>query len=327
MSRFVDISTLEDFSIVDFLARLGHHPIKKTGKEHFYHSMLRETKKDTPSFTVWDAGHCWKDWGGANATGVFKGGIVQLGIAYWPNLSFVEVLNKIQEVCNMDTALIPEYVPPQTYHPDPKKGEYEWSLVNLRDLGGNFILTKYMEGRGLLDVAKDHQVQEVYYKRKNSPENSSIYYAVGWQNEHGGWEFSNAKGFKSTIGQKGISIILGNTDHVVAFEGYMDFLSWKRLHPDQRPSVIVLNAITMLGYAIERLKTFQKIDVFFDNDDPGRRCTKELSDQIPWAVDCSYEYEGLKDYNEKLKDMITSQKTYDRDAAIENPFSGNGRKR
>ncbi|KAA8476860.1 Toprim domain-containing protein [Arcticibacter tournemirensis] len=301
MPKYVDVSTLADISIVDFLARLGHHPVRKTGKEHFYHSMLRDTKKDTPSFTVWDAGHCWKDWGGANATGIFKGGIVQLGIAYWPGLSFVEVLNKIQKVCDMDTALIPEYVPPKKYAPDPEKGTFEWNLVNVRELGSNFVLSQYLHSRGLFDIAKNQQVKEVYYNRANSPENAPVYYAVGWQNEHGAWEFSNAKGFKSCIGPKGISLIPGDTHHVAVFEGYMDYLSWQKLHSETRPTVIVLNAITMLGYALERIRSFQTVDVYFDNDDPGRKCTGLLLKEIPHAVDRSYEYQGYNDYNDKLK--------------------------
>ena len=301
MPKYVDVSTLADISIVDFLARLGHHPVRKTGKEHFYHSMLRETKKDTPSFTVWDAGNCWKDWGGPNATGIFKGGIVQLGMAYWPNLSFVDVLNRIQEVCDMDTALIPEYVPPKKYAPDPEKGTFEWNMVGVRELGSNFVLSQYLHSRGLFDIAKSHQVKEVYYNRKNKPENTSVYYAVGWQNENNAWEFSNAKGFKSCIGAKGISLIPGDAHHVVVFEGYMDYLSWQKLHPETRPTVIVLNAITMLGYALERIKSFQTVDVYFDNDSPGQKCTGLLLKEIPHAVDRSYEYQGYNDYNDKLK--------------------------
>lgn len=327
MPNYIDVATLKDISIVNFLARLGHHPVRKTGKEHFYHSMLRETKKDTPSFAVWDAGYCWKDWGGANSTGIFKGGIVQLGMAYWPELPFVEILNKIQQVCDMDTALIPEYIAPKIYAPDPENGTYQWGLTNVRELGSNFVLTQYLHSRGLFDIAKSQQVKEVYYTRNNNSENNSVYYAVGWQNEHGAWEFANAKGFKSTIGQKGVSVIEGNPDHVAVFEGYMDYLSWQKMHPEAKPTIIVLNAITMLGYAIDRIKDFQSVDVYFDNDDPGRTCTQELKKQVPRAVDRSYEYKGYKDYNEKLKDDRASPTHSVEYAPAENVNHNPGRKR
>jgi len=301
MSKFVDISKLQDISIVEFLARLGHHPVRKSGKEQFYHSMLRETKKQTPSFTVWDAGNCWKDWGGANGTGIYKGGIVQLGMAYWSGSSFVEVLNKIKEVCDMDTTLIPSYIPPKIYPPDPEKEAYQWELVQLKDIGNNFVLNQYLHARGLFDIAQRQQVKEVYYTRKGVTGSQSVYYGIGWQNEHGGWEFANAKGFKSSIGAKGISIIPGDSQHTAVFEGYMDYLSWQKLHLEMRPTVIVLNAVTMLGFAIERIKKYQLVDVYFDNDGPGRRCTQNLTSEIPRAVDRSFEYRDYKDYNEKLK--------------------------
>jgi hypothetical protein len=96
-------------------------------------------------------------------------------------------------------------------------------------------------------------------------------------------------------------MIPGDAYHVAVFEGYMDYLSWQKLHPDSRPTVIVLNAITMLGYALERIENFQNVDVYFDNDAPGRQCTELLQTEIPHAVDRSYEYQGYNDYNDKLK--------------------------
>lgn len=301
MTNYIDASVFNDFSIVDFLARLGHHPVRKTGRDHFYHSMLRETQKRTPSFTVWDAGNVWKDWGGPNVSGIDKGGIIQLGMAYWPELSFVEVLNKMHEVCNMDTALIPEYKKPKIYPPDPQMGTFEWELISTKELGTNFVLTKYLHSRGLFDVAKNQGVKEVYYKRKNNHGDIKPFFAIGWQNELNSWEYSNPKGFKSCIGPKGISLIPGSESHVAVFEGYMDFLTWKKVEPEKTSTAIVLNAITLLGRAIDRLKNFQSVDIFCDNDDPGRNCTSKIIEEIPWAVDRSYQYKGFKDFNDKLK--------------------------
>lgn len=304
MPEYVDVSTLEGISIVDFLARLGHHPVRKVGKEHFYHSMLREIKQDTPSFTVWDSGGRWLDRGGAGEANIKGGGIIQLGMAYWPRLSFVEVLHKIQEVNNMDTALIPEYVPPIKYPSQHEEPGYKFELVNTRPLGSNFILTQYLQTRGILDVADGH-LHEVYYRHKDKPDDQRTFYAVGWQNEHQNWEFSNAKGFKSSTGAKGISIVPGNPDHAVLFEGFMDYLSWlKENRPQVLQTAIILNSIVLLNHAIEKIKDVPRVDVYFDNDSPGRRCTAQLLKEVPHAVDRSYEYRGYKDYNEKLmKDM------------------------
>lgn len=307
MTGFIDMSTMENISIVDFLSRLGHHPVKKSGREFFFHSMLRETKKDTPSFTVWDAGGKWIDRGGAGETNIKGGGIVQLGLAYWPQLSFVEVLHKITEVNNMDVSLIPEYRPPEKYAPEGEKESYKFELVNTRPIGSNYVLTQYLKSRGILEVASDH-LSEVYYRRTDKTEDQPTFYAIGWQNEHGNWEFSNAKGFKSSIGAKGVSIVKGNPDHVVLFEGRFDYLSWlKEKQPEILPTAIILNSIVYLDKVIGRIRDIPKIDVYFDNDGPGKKCTTQLIAEVGHAVDRSYEYQGFKDYNEKIKNGMGQQ--------------------
>lgn len=294
---------LRELSIADFLARLGHRPVRKSGKELFYHSMLRETKQDTPSLTVWDEGGKWIDRGGPNSTGIQGGSIVQLGLAYWPQLSFVEVLNKIKETCDMQVSTIPAYKPVQYPKESEPKG-YTFELVRSQPIGKNFVLTNYLESRGLLDIADGH-LNEIYYRNRNNNENKNIFYAVGWKNELGNWEFTSAKGFKSSIGAKGISVISGNPHHVALFEGYMDYLSWLKIkRPVPAPTVIVLNSIVQLKTAIERTKNMPNVDVYFDNDDPGRNCTQRLIEAIPHAKDHSHEYRGYKDYNAMLKEAM-----------------------
>ncbi len=169
MSKFVNVDDLRELSIADFLARLGHHPVRKSGKELFYHSMLRETKRATPSLTVWDEGGMWLDRGGPNATGIHGGGIVQLGLAYWPQLSFVEVLNKIKETCDMHVSMIPAYNPVQYPKESETKG-YTFELVRAQPIGKNFVLTKYLESRGILDVADGH-LNEIYYRNRHQTDN------------------------------------------------------------------------------------------------------------------------------------------------------------
>ncbi|MEN5196962.1 toprim domain-containing protein [Sphingobacterium faecium] len=303
MSKYVNVDDLREFPISDFLARLGHHPVRKSGKELFYHSMLRETKQDTPSLTVWDEGGKWLDRGGPNSTGIQGGSIVQLGLAYWPQLSFVEVLGKIKETCDMQVSMIPAYKPIQSAMEQEQKG-YTFELVRTQPIGRNFVLTKYLEVRGILDVANG-QLHEIYYRNRLDNGNKSIFYAIGWKNDLSNWEFINAKGFKSSIGKKGISVIPGDSGHAVLFEGYMDYLSWLKVNsPDPAPTVIVLNSIVQLRNAIERVKDIPIVDVYFDNDDPGRNCTQRLIESIPHAKDRSGVYQGYKDYNDMLRDVI-----------------------
>lgn len=77
MTKYIDQKDFEDISLVDFLARLEHFPVKKSGREHFYYCMLREINQYTPSLTVWDEGGKWIDRGGQNSTGIQGGSILQ----------------------------------------------------------------------------------------------------------------------------------------------------------------------------------------------------------------------------------------------------------
>jgi len=306
MSKYVNVDDLREIPISDFLARLGHHPVRKSGKELFYHSMLRETKQDTPSLTVWDEGGKWIDRGGPNSTGIQGGSIVQLGLAYWPQLSFVEVLNKIKDTCDMQVSTIPAYKPVRSSE-EQEQTEFFYELIRTQPIGRNFVLTKYLEERGILDVAQGH-LHEVYYKKRLDNENKNIFYAIGWKNELGNWEFSSAKGFKSSIGAKGISVIPGNPDHAVLFEGYTDYLSWLKVNrPDPAPTVIVMNSIVQLKKAIERVKDTPIVDVYFDNDNPGRNCTQLLIEAVPQAKDRSGVYGAYKDYNDMLRAALNEQ--------------------
>lgn len=301
MSQYIDKSEIEQLSIVDFLARLGYRHKFKSGPEYFYHSMLRGDDH-SPSFSVNDAKGVWMDRGSADPHKL-GGNIIHLGNALWPALSFPELLLRIRETVNggvypPDAA----YVPHQRDEPVPSAETYQFALWDVRDIGHYQPITDYLDSRGLLETAEG-RLFEVYYRDLKQPERQLPFFGVGWLNEHGNYEFGRLNGFKSSIGRKGISVIPGNPDHARVFEGYFDYLSRLRYYPDEAypPTVIVLNAVNMLVHALDRLSGFQQIDIFVDRDGPGRACAGALQDWLPWAVDRSGEYEGFKDYNEKLK--------------------------
>ncbi|RZJ92794.1 MAG: hypothetical protein EOO20_00315 [Chryseobacterium sp.] len=324
MSKFIAVADLQELSIVDFLARLGHQPVKKTGKEHFYHSMLRETKKDTPSFTVWDSGGKWLDRGGAGEANIKGGGIVQLGMALWPKLPFVEVLEKIQQVSGLDIAMIPEYVSPKKYY-EKENQDFGYDVVRIMPPDNNFILSRYLENRGIKELA-DGRLSTIYYRNNKDLEDERTFYAIGWQNEKRNWEIATATGFKSSIGAKDISIIPGLSGHFAMFEGYFDYMSWLKLdRPVAVPTVIVLNSISMLGRAIEWAANIPKVDIYFDNDGPGKKATQDIMGRLPQAVDRSFEYSGYKDYNEKLVADLKGQNLSVEDNQVHEMPSGRKR--
>ena len=78
----------QQVSLVDLLAVLGHQPVKPSGRELIYNSMLHQTA-DKPSFFVNSELNVWYD------RGCGKGGsIIDFAMAYW-KLTFVQALQKI----------------------------------------------------------------------------------------------------------------------------------------------------------------------------------------------------------------------------------------
>lgn len=309
MSTYVNIEDFRDIRISDFLSSLGHYPVKKSGKELFYHSMLRETSQNTPSLSVWDEGGKWIDRGGANHSGIYGGGIIQLALAYWPDLPFKEVLHNMRDTLNTPPTHRPEVLDITSQNKPIYNQQHALQLVKTKDIGTNFLLTKYLESRGIFDVAQDH-LQEVYYKNHLNKDSLTSYYAIGWLNEHKNYEFTTIKGFKSSLGAKGISIIPGSDEGQLAvFEGYMDYLSWLKDTKSQSisPTVYVLNSIVQLNKTLDRIKHFKEIDLFLDNDKAGKQATINVLNAIPRAKDRSAQYSGYKDYNEMLVERIGSK--------------------
>lgn len=308
MPNYIDSSLFDSLSITEFLAKLGHMPVHRYGKESFYHSMLRETAHNTPSFCVWEDGGKWIDRGGPGLSNIAGGGIIQLGMALWPRLSYVQVLHAIVDVFDKDLTrnfALADRIP---IRPSPVNEQAQgFELIRTKPPGTHFVLDHYLRSRGIREVAEG-RLSEVYFRHVKS---GRELYAIGWSNENEGWEFANAKGFKGSIGPKGLTVSDGNSRNVAVFESYFDYLSWLTLQPPlSLPTIIVLNSTSLAGKAIEKAATFAKIDLYLDRDGPGVKCTGRFLHAFPDAVDRSYEYEGFKDYNEKIMSALAYSKTH-----------------
>ncbi|UOE52570.1 hypothetical protein MTO98_15950 [Mucilaginibacter sp. SMC90] len=273
-------------SLVDFLSRLGHQPVRKTGRERIYYSMLREN--DTkPSFSVNDELGVWFDHGTRQG-----GNIIDLGIAIWHNASFGEVVEKIQSLCNLSV------IEKRSARPRIAVKIPNYVVVETKPIGCHPAITEYLKKRELYEVGKEF-LTEVYYFVQNEKGERKNYYAAGWKNQRHAWEVRN-KYFKGCLGHKAITFIQGHPKKVVVFEGYLNFLSWKAGHPADEHSAIVLNTVALLNEGIEKAKNFTFIDTFFDRDESGLKASKEFLMALPYAIDRSTAYEGFNDYNDKI---------------------------
>ncbi|QJD95960.1 hypothetical protein HH214_08765 [Mucilaginibacter robiniae] len=272
-------------SLITLLDRLGYRPVREHGKEAMYLSMLRDNDTQ-PSFSVNDKLGVWFDHG----TG--KGGnIIDFGIAYWPLLSFGEVVAKLQATLSGER-LLPREKRPRLAVQTPAYRVYE-----TKPLGTHPAITAYLESRGILSAARPF-LREVYYQIEDGRGGRRKYFAAGWQNELQSWEVRN-RFFKGCLGPKAISFLPGHTRKLAVFEGFMDFLSWKTDHPAADHSIFVLNSATLLREGIRKAVTFPVIDLYLDRDPAGTLATREFIRRLPYAADRSDVYAGYKDYNDK----------------------------
>lgn len=84
------------------------------------------------------------------------------------------------------------------------------------------------------------------------------------------------------------------------FEGFMDFLSWRTLHPDEPSHSLVLNSLALLPRALPQLQTYPCVERFLDNDKAGRKALVSIQEAGIEVKDMSRLYAPYKDLNEWL---------------------------
>lgn len=296
MTAFLNVREIKaKVSILGLLKNLGFTPVKESGGEHFFLSMLRE--EYTASLCVNDQLGVWYDHGGAGVSGIRSGSVIDFGMAYWYPSSFPEVLAKIVAHAALDVAEVED----RSQLSGGRKrqmSEPRYGIDLIEPLGGSAAINGYLESRGILGIASGN-LYEVYYHILDAKKGIRNYFASGWPNENGGWEVRN-KYFKGCLGHKGMSFLVGSADRLCVFEGYFDFLSWRLENAKDPASVLVMNSLSFLQAAKARTESYSRVDLFFDHDRAGITATQEFLMDVKISRDCSLAYEGFKDYNEKV---------------------------
>lgn len=295
MERITPNEIKDTISIVGLLARLGFSPSTIKGKEQMYLSMLRPS--DTkPSLSVNDELGVWFDHGTGQG-----GTVIDFGLAYWNTLSFAEVLDKLVEVYNLT-------IPVKLSPPDLNRRKRlavklpHYKIEDVLPLGNNQVITDYLKKRGIWNIEND-LLKEIYYYVEDEKKLIKHFFAVGWKNELTGWEVRN-KYFKGCLGKKAVTFLERDASCLAVFEGYMNYLSWKRLNPDSDSSVLVLNSLITLGRAMKISQSFSSVGLYLDHDLAGRNATTEFLVNVKQASDKSDLYLGHNDLNDKLvKDL------------------------
>lgn len=273
------IQAIKCLSIRAYLAGRGLRPTKDNPRYGLYLSPLR--KEHTPSFKVDYAQNLWYDFGlGAG------GSIIDL-VMRLERCDFAQALRLLG---NGERTPMAVPVPSSDLPTDP-------ALRLLSDIPLRHpALVGYLSSRGTDPIIASACCREVHYAV-----GGRNYFAIGFRNDAGGWELRSER-FKGSVSPKHITTIDNRSDTVVAFEGFMDFLSFLSMKPDEWPhiNIAVLNSVVNLPKAIPFLSRHATIYAFFDNDNAGRKTTADLKRLCPnsTVIDRSHLYREHKDLNE-----------------------------
>ena len=287
-----DIENMKQIPLADFLAQLGHEPVRRSGNELWYRAPYRNER--TPSFRVNVAKQLWYDFGLGKGGDIFTlaGELAQSG-------DFMVQARFIADAANM----VVDRLETPTYQPKPTRPAFEGveAVPLLRS-----PLTDYLEERGI-----PYCIASRYCCRLNYGVRGKRYFAVGFPNVSGGYEI-RSRVFKGCVPPKDVSLIKPYdtaADVCSVFEGFMDFLSAVTLGIDGNSDSLVLNSVANVEKAVKHLDGYGHIHCYLDRDEAGRKILETLKERYGGRVcDRSALYDGCKDLNEYLQ-RTTKNKT------------------
>ena len=292
----MQLHDIKQVSIVDYLAQTGYKPKLTKGVNYWYCSPLRSELM--PSFKVNAERNQWYDFGTGD-----HGDIIDLVCAL-QHCSTAEAMRRLAALKGV--RLAPSFsfggtTPVRSQTPSME-------LIGVQAVKHPKLLL-YLSERGLQPSDVSPFLSEVYYRVSEK-----CFFALGFPNDAGGWELRNPY-FKGCFAPKAITTIKGTDSHKLQlFEGFMDFLSWRKLHPEVQADSIILNSLTLLPKLIPSLHPYPIIESLLDNDEAGDRATKQLFDAGLPVKDMRACYGPYKDINEYLtlaeqrKQILTPRK-------------------
>ena len=286
----MNLHNIKQQSIVDYLQQQGYSPQHTRGNSYWYCSPLRN--EQTASFKVNAERNQWYDF----ATGE-HGDIIDL-VCILQHCSIVEAMKHLSSASNTfavrsSTRATPSFSFGGTSIPAAPPAHH-MELVSVKPITHPKLL-QYLAERGLKKSDVFSFLWEISYKTSDK-----TFFALGFANDAGGWELRNPY-FKGCMSPKSISTIkVKDGQQLQIFEGFMDFLSWRKLHPEINAASIVLNSLALLPKIIPLITSYTSIECFLDNDVAGRKAFDQLKCSCPRIIDGSVRYQAHKDLNEWL---------------------------
>lgn len=285
-------------SIKAYLARKSIYPVKDHGYYGMYHSPFRDDIN--ASLKVDYNKNLWIDFG-SNDGGTMIDLVMRIN-----NCSLNEALQELNRYNSTSVNLYNNTTAQQqsqsfSFHGNnSNKNTPAITIQKVLPITHQALIDYLSERKIGLDIAKQY-CSEIHYSVNGKP-----FFAIGFQNDNKDW-ILRSEPFKSCTSMdvttyNGASNTNSLKGSCLVFEGFTDFLSYLKLKNTHAPQVdvIVLNSLSNLPKAIDKLKGYKEIHTYLDNDDPGKRATLSIKQSYPNTVDQSVKYTGYKDLNEYL---------------------------
>ena len=261
-------------SIRNVLESFSLFPSKGNSKTAFYFAFDREEK--TPSLLVNFIKNIAFDFGTGKRYDVVS--LVQ-GIKLCSVSEALEYLSLFdfsfnEQICNVT------------------KDENKYEILSISEVKHNALI-QYLKERRIENNI--HLLKEIHYKISDKK-----YFGIGFKNDTNGYEIRN-KYSKICIGRKDITTIKNNSSCLRIFEGFMDYLSFKQMEKTLKKALsdyVILNSVTMIFKIEKIIDSYEKIELYFDNDEAGNRATNEIKQLNPYVEDNRILYQNYKDLND-----------------------------
>ncbi|MDN4014581.1 toprim domain-containing protein [Chryseobacterium gambrini] len=278
-------------SLEEVLLSLGHLPTKQNEKEAWYlnpfASESQASFKINKSLNYW---YLFSEGIGGNNTDFMK---------KYLNTSINGVLNWADS--QNFSSFQNQNVPYQKFENLPKTYE----IIEIKNVQHPALL-EYLNERKVQSQAE--YLNEIHYRM-----NDKNYFGIGFKNDSDVYEIRN-KYSKICLGKKDISTIKNGSDSLRIFEGFFDFLSFKTIENQlaKGPSdYLILNSVSMIQNIKNSLGKYDKVELYFDNDEAGNRAVEIIRNETNNPEDCRVLYSDFKDLNEYLiKKTEEVQKQY-----------------
>ncbi len=216
-------------------------------------------------------------------------------VQYLEGLDFTTACNHLEKIGNGFVNLFPQnpfsFCGNEVINP-----KNTITIETIKPLQSNSLIA-YCESRKIPFHIAFTFLNEVHYLN-----NGKRYFSLGFGNDKGGFELRNEY-FKGCTTPKGITTFeVSESKGVYLFEGFFDFLSALSFFGTSKPlnTVIVLNSLSLLPQAKERLKNAEIVHTFLDRDSQGVKAVEKFKIEGVNFLDRSVIYDKFKDFNEFL---------------------------